>query len=139
MISSARHRLTHKLAVKSISTPYMIRTPGGNVFTKQLAVSTPLNLVGKFFQTHLIVLDGQGIDVILGMSWMRDHKALLDTATHTVQLDSPVHGITVLQLSTHPVTASSLHHLTAPNLEDIPVAHKYPDVFPDDLPDTLPD
>jgi hypothetical protein len=41
---------------------------------------------------------GQGIDMILGMSWMRDHKALLDTSTRTVQLDSPVHDITVLQL-----------------------------------------
>jgi hypothetical protein len=57
-----------KLAVKSLSTPYMIRTPGGNMFTKQLAVSAPLNLVGKIYKTHLIVLDGQGIDVILGMS-----------------------------------------------------------------------
>jgi hypothetical protein len=80
----------HKLAVKSINTPYMIHTPGGNVFTKQLAASTPLNLAGKNYKTHLIVLEGQGIDVILGMSWMRDHKALLDTAAHTVQLDYPV-------------------------------------------------
>jgi hypothetical protein len=58
----------HKLAVKNLSTPYMICTPGGNMFTKQLAMSTPLNLAGKFYKTHLIVLDGQGIDVILGMS-----------------------------------------------------------------------
>jgi hypothetical protein len=129
----------HKLAIKSISTPYMIRTLGGNVFTKKLAVSTPLNLAGKFYKTHLIVLEGQGIDVKLGMSWMRDHEALLNTAAHTVQLDSPVHGITILQLSTHPVTASSLHHLTAPSLEDIPVARKYPDVFPDDLLGMPPD
>jgi hypothetical protein len=86
----------HKLAVKRISTPYMIRTLGRNVFTKQLAVSTPLNLAGKIYKTHLIVLEGQGIDVILGMSWMRDHKALLDTAARTMQLDSLLHGITVL-------------------------------------------
>jgi hypothetical protein len=132
---SKAYTQTHKLAVKSIDTPYMIRTPGGNVFTKQLAVSTPLNLMGKIYKTHLIVLDGQGIDVILWMSWMRDHKALLETAAHTVQLDSPVHGIIVVHHSTHPVTTSSLHHLTAPSLEDITVAHEYPDVFPDDLPD----
>jgi hypothetical protein len=54
-------------------------------------------------------------------------------------LDSPVHGVTVLQLSLHPVTASSLHHLVAPSLEDIPVTHEYPDVFPDDLSGMLPD
>jgi hypothetical protein len=28
----------------------------------------------------LIVLDGQGIDVILEMGWMKRHKTLLDTA-----------------------------------------------------------
>jgi hypothetical protein len=37
----------------------------------------------------LIVLDGQGIDVILGMSWMKRHWALLDTTTWVVQLGSP--------------------------------------------------
>jgi hypothetical protein len=53
-------------------------------------------------------------------------------------LDSPVRGIIVLPLSTHPVTASSLHHLTAPCLKDIPIAREYPDVFLDDLPDMSP-
>jgi hypothetical protein len=67
-----------------MSKPYMILTPGGNVITKQLVINAPLNLGGKMYKTHLIVLDGQGIDVIIGMSWMRNHKALLDTASHTV-------------------------------------------------------
>jgi hypothetical protein len=70
---------------------------------------------------------------------MRDHKALLDTAAHTMRLDSPVHGITILQLSTHLVTGSSLHRLTAPSLKDIPIAREYPNVFPDDLPGMPPD
>jgi hypothetical protein len=89
----------HKLVVKNIDTSYMIHTMVENVFTKQLAMSTPLNLAGKIYRTHQIILDGQGIDVIMGMSWMRDHKALLDIAACTVQLDSPVHGIMILQLS----------------------------------------
>jgi hypothetical protein len=70
---------------------------------------------------------------------MRDHKALLDTTARTVRLDSPVHGITVLQLAVHPDIVSSLHHLTAPGLEDIPVSREYPDVFLDDLPGMPPD
>jgi hypothetical protein len=99
----------HNLAIKSIDAPYMIHTPRGNIFTKKLAVSTPLNLAGIFYMTHLIVLDGQGINVILGMSWMRDHKALLDTAARTMQSDFSVYGIAILQLSTPPVTTSSPH------------------------------
>jgi hypothetical protein len=39
----------HNLAIKSIDAPYMIRTPRGNIFTKKLAVSTPLNLAGIFY------------------------------------------------------------------------------------------
>jgi hypothetical protein len=125
----------HQLPIAHTHTPYKIGTPGGDIITRQVVLSIPLSFAGRVYKTSLIVLAGQGIDVILGMSWMKEHKTLLDTAARTVQLDSLVHGITVLQLSTHPVTASSLHHLTAPSLEDIPIARDYPD----DLPGMPPD
>jgi hypothetical protein len=129
----------HQLPIAHTHTPYKIGAPGGDIITRQVVLSIPLSLAGRVYKTSLIVLNGQLIDVILGMSWMKEHKALLDTAACTVQLDSPVHGIIVLQLSTHPVTVSSLHHLAAPSLEDIHVAHEYPDVFLDDLPGMPPD
>jgi hypothetical protein len=47
---------------------------------KRTTRELPLELAGQVFPTHLIVLDGQGIDVILGMSWMNLHKALLAIA-----------------------------------------------------------
>jgi hypothetical protein len=56
----------------------------------------PLNLAGKLFRTSLIVLDGQDIDMTLGMSWLEEHKALLDTFSHIVRLDSPANGVVVL-------------------------------------------
>jgi hypothetical protein len=117
----------------------MILTHRGNIITKQLVINAPLNLGGKVYKTHLIVPDGQGIDVILGMNWMRDHKALLDTAPHTVQLDSLDHGVVVLQLSSPLSTTPSLYHATAQNLEDIRVAYEFPDVFPEDLSGMPPD
>jgi hypothetical protein len=46
----------------------------------QIAREVPLELARQVFLTHLIVLDGQGIYVILGMSWMKLHNAILDTA-----------------------------------------------------------
>jgi hypothetical protein len=70
-------------------TPYMISTLGGNIITKQVILSIPLNLVVKLCKTSLIVLDGQGIDVLLRMSWMKEHKSLLDMAARTVQLSTP--------------------------------------------------
>jgi hypothetical protein len=71
---------------------------------------------------------------MLGMGWMRAHKVLLDTVARVVHLDSPIHGRPVLQLSSSTVANPSVHHTATQNLEDIPVACKFPDVFLEDLP-----
>jgi hypothetical protein len=128
-----------RLSIHHIDTPYLISTLGGRVVTKQTVMHAPLDLEGKLYKPSLIVLDGQGLNIILGMGWMRAHKALLDTITRVVQLDSSLYGTQVLQLSAIPVATPSVHHTTAQNLEDIPVAYEFPDVFPKDLPDMPPD
>jgi hypothetical protein len=94
----------------------------------------PLILAGKIYKTHLVVPDGQVIDAIPRMSWMRDHKALLDNATCTMHLVSPVHGTTVLHLLSPFIPTASVHHTTTKKLEDNPVACEFPYVFPNDLP-----
>jgi hypothetical protein len=127
-----------QLVIEHIKTPYMILTPSGNIITRKLVINAPLNLGGKVYKTHLIVVDGQGIYVILGMSWMRDHKALLDTASCTMQLDSLDHGVVALQLSSPSSNTPSLHHTTSQNLEGLRIACEFPDVFPEDLPDMPP-
>jgi hypothetical protein len=58
----------------------MISTLGGKIVTKQMVMHTPVDLAGKIYKPSLIILDGQGLDIILGMGWMKAHKALLDTA-----------------------------------------------------------
>jgi hypothetical protein len=69
-----------KLALIVTKPSYLISTPGRQVVAKQIATGVPLELAGQVFPTHLIVLDGHGITVILGMSWMKLHKAILDIA-----------------------------------------------------------
>jgi hypothetical protein len=68
------------------------------IVTRQMVIHTPLNLEAKIYKPSLIVLEGQGIDVILGLSWMKTHKTLLDTAARVVHLESPMHGVATLQL-----------------------------------------
>jgi hypothetical protein len=111
----------------------MISTPGGKLFTRQVVVNPSLNLGGMVFQTCLIFLEGQGIDVILGMDWIKRHRALLDIVARTMRLESPVHDSVALQLPSPTSIASALYHTAAQNLEDIPVACEFPDVFPEDL------
>jgi hypothetical protein len=121
------------LVIEPISAPYMISTPGGQTVTKQVVMNPTLNLKGRIYKTCLIVLDGEGIAVILGMSWMRRHQALLDIAARVVHLDSLEHGSVTLQLASTPVPAASAYRTVAKNLEDIPVACKFPNVFSEDL------
>jgi hypothetical protein len=122
-----------------MSTPYLIKTKGGKIRNNQLVKNAPLNLGGKEYKTCFIVLEGQGIDIILGMGWMKAHKALLDTTIRVIHLDSPIHGIHVLQLSSPSAANPSVHHTVAQSLEDIPVGYKFPDDFTKGLPDMPPD
>jgi predicted aspartyl protease len=69
-----------KLSLVASGAPYVISTPGGRVDADQVVQKVPLELSGKIFSTNLIILSGQGIDVILGMSSMKAHRAVLDIA-----------------------------------------------------------
>jgi hypothetical protein len=59
------------LALVASGAPYVISTPGGQVDADRVVQKVPLDLFGRVFETDLIVLSGQGIDVIIGMSWMK--------------------------------------------------------------------
>jgi hypothetical protein len=93
----------------------------------------------RVFETDLIVLSGQGIDVILGMSWMKWHKVVLDISARLVHLNSPVYGKVTLHLRVISRIKASLHHVVERRLEDIHVVHEFPNVFPDDLPGMPPE
>jgi hypothetical protein len=100
---------------------------------KQIAREVPLELAGQVFLTHLIVLDGQGIDVILGMSWMKLHKSILDIARRLVYLDSPIYGKVTLLLPVVVHLEVAIHHTMAMNIEEMPVVREFPDVFLNNL------
>jgi hypothetical protein len=78
---------------------YSISTPKCQVVANQMARKIPLKLVGRVFLTTLIILEGQGIDVILGMNWMKMHRVVLDMSAHLVHLNSPIYGKVSLQLT----------------------------------------
>jgi hypothetical protein len=69
-----------KLSLTVTKPSYMIYTPGSRIVANLIAREALLELAGQVFSTHLIVLEGQEIDVILGMSWMKLHKAFLNIA-----------------------------------------------------------
>jgi hypothetical protein len=128
-----------KLSLVASGVPYMISTPRGRVDADQVVQKVPLELAGRIFSTNLIILSSEGIDVILGMSWMRANRVVLDISRRLVHLDSPVYGKVILHLPAISRIKASLHHVVELNLEDIHVIRKYLDAFPDELPGMLPE
>jgi hypothetical protein len=118
---------------------YMIRTTGSRIVANLIAREVPLELAGHLFPTHLVVLDGQGIDTILGMSWMKLHKAILDIAKWQVYLDSSIYGKVTLHLPAIVHIKVSMHHTVAKSIRELPVVREFVDVFLDDLPGMPPE
>jgi hypothetical protein len=99
----------------------MISTPECRVDANQVVQKIPLELSERIFSTNLIILSGQGIDVILGMSWMKAHRAVLDIAGRLVHLNSPMYGKVILHLPAISHIKASLHNVVELKLEDIHV------------------
>ena len=56
------------LKVENMPSPYNIHSPGGQLITNQIVRRVPLQLQGRIFITHPIVLPTQKVDLILGMN-----------------------------------------------------------------------
>jgi hypothetical protein len=110
-----------KLSLVVSGAPYVISIPGGRVDSNRIVQKALLELSGRIFSTNLIILNDQGIDVILGMSWMKLHKAALDITGRLIHLDSPVYGKIILHLPTISHIKASLHHVVELKLKDIHV------------------
>jgi hypothetical protein len=65
---------------------FIIHSPGGQIFTKEVVFHVPVTLAGREFPTNMIVIKGQDIDVILGMNWLAQNKAIINADQKTIQL-----------------------------------------------------
>jgi hypothetical protein len=91
--SGASHTFISKKFVEKYCIPciesregFIIHSPRGQIFTKEVAFHVPVTLAERDFPTNMIVLKGQDIDVILGMNWLARHKAILNTDLRNIRL-----------------------------------------------------
>jgi hypothetical protein len=96
--------------------------------------SVPIQLGSKVIKTDLLLLNLEGIDVILGTNWMTEHTVLLDIFSRVIEIDSPYHGATTLYLPQQEYLHSCTYAITDIKVRDILVVCEFSDVFLDDLP-----
>src|SRR6266540_5589574 len=68
---------------------YFIQSPGGRQSARTIVRNLPLDLDGSTYLTSPLILHHQGIYLILGVDWMNQHGAVIDTSTRTVSLNAP--------------------------------------------------
>jgi hypothetical protein len=95
--------------------------------------------IGKYkFPTHLVILDSQGLDVILGMDWMTTYGGVIDCASRAITFTTP-EGRRIRYKSNLDFKDIRLNHLKGVSLDKVAVVREYPDVFPEELPGMPPD
>jgi hypothetical protein len=112
----------------------LVSSPGGEMKTWQLCPTSSASIRGVDFLSNLIVLDSPGIDIILGMDWLKKYDRVIHYVKRAVQLVG-ANG-TKVEFVAAPSTwmAVSLNATRAIPMEEIKVVHDFLDVFPEDPP-----
>ena len=75
-ISQAFVRM-HSIPLCAMKDPILVNSPGGSMQASYRCLPTSLSLRGVEFKVSPIVLRTSGIDVILGMDWMKQNRAVI--------------------------------------------------------------
>ena len=103
-----------------------------------------MEIRGIEFPADLIVMSTHGIDVILGMNWLRKYQAGISCDKRTVKLVSPSGEEIVAELIRPEPRKGDCHQITVNNteanpLETIKVVSEFPNVFPEEIPGMPPE
>ena len=94
--------------------------------TNQIVRDLTLDLNGVTYLVSPLILHHHGIDIILGIDWMNQYEAVLDTSARTVSLTSPDNtGYVTLFLANHQIPTGFVHTLDVDPLEAIPLVSDY--------------
>jgi predicted aspartyl protease len=77
---------------------YMITTPSGKTASNQICRDVPIQMGSNLIRIDLILLNLEGMDILLGMDWMTRHQVSLDISSRAVEIDSPNYKATILYL-----------------------------------------
>jgi hypothetical protein len=75
-ISQAFVRM-HSTPLCAMKNPMLVNSPGGSMPASYWSPSTSISLRAIDFKVNPIVLRTAGIDLILGMDWMKQHRVVI--------------------------------------------------------------
>ncbi|WVZ76683.1 hypothetical protein U9M48_024636 [Paspalum notatum var. saurae] len=137
------YALKHGYEIIELKQRYHITAAGSSISTNHIVRDLCLQVGKESLFISPIVLPQLGIDVILGMEWLKQHNAMIDVGSRTVQLRSSSGTDVIIHVPLHQHVSPTVNvaetQTEAQALAKIPVACEYPDVFPEELPGLPPD
>jgi hypothetical protein len=97
-----------------------------------------ITIDGVEFQADLVVLKIEGLDIILGMDWLRKHHGNISCRHKAVALINH-NGIKVECHPQAPKAQQMVCSIEAKKVEEVPIICEYPDAFPKNIPGMPPD
>jgi predicted aspartyl protease len=137
---SARYANTNELPLRNMKTPMIVITPKGPVEANHMTHKLTLTIMGREFWATAIILEASNIDLILGMSWLRKAKAIIQCGKGTVELTSPKGERFQVEIAVTTSTQCAAFFIDEEFVGDnIRVVKDFLDVFPEELPGMPPD
>jgi hypothetical protein len=137
---SARYDNTNELPLQNMKTPMVVITPKGPVEANYMTHRLTLTIMGREFWVTPIILEESSIDLILGMSWSRKAKAVIQCGRGTVELTSPKGERFEVEIAVTTSTRLAVFLVDGKFVGDnIRVVRDFPDVFLEELLGMPPD
>jgi hypothetical protein len=137
---SARYANTNELPLQNMKTPMLVIMPKGSVEANYMTHRLTLTIMGREFWATPIILEESSTDLILGMSWLRKAKVVIQCGRGTVELTSPKWERFEVEIAVTTATRLAVFLVDGNFVGDnICVVRDFPDVFPEELPGMPPD
>jgi hypothetical protein len=85
-ISSSSFVVRHQLPIIIMKQTMLVSSRGGEMQTKHICPAISITISGVDFLANLIVLYSKGIDIILGMDWLRKYDRVILCAKRAIRL-----------------------------------------------------
>jgi hypothetical protein len=129
----------HQLPITIMKQTMLVSSPGGEMRTEHICPVISITISVVDFLANLIILDSKGIDIILGMDWLRKYDGVILCAKRAIMLTKEDGTIVEFNATIQAEQVSLLNKVQGTSLNEIRIAQEYPDVFPKDLPGMPPD
>jgi hypothetical protein len=130
----------HEQLYIELSYGYRISSAGADVLTNQMVRGATLELGSRKFRVNLVVMPGLVLDVIIGMNWIKDWGAVIDTGSQVLTLKDPqAEGTFQVPLPKRTDLVSVTYAMEVIPIHQILVVCEFLDVFLDELPGLPPD